>query len=179
MYPRARLTALTQINVATQPQVHGRPWYTHPVRRAGDQLNRSAAPGKLCRRCGNSAQGKRRHGLYGRSRQIWRDSNHGLGHRGLSRWRADRAADGMAGLQYRAISEFRAASPAAHLRGDLCFWGECTTGDQLLRGPAHDARITVGRQSRLVRVLGLPAVHRHGGNRLRSGHHPEPRIRRT
>jgi cytochrome c oxidase cbb3-type subunit 1 len=31
-----------------------------------------------------------------------------------------------------------------------------------------------GRQPRLVRVLGLPAVHRHGGNRLPPGRHPGP-----
>ena len=41
------------------------------------------------------------------------------------------------------------------------------------------ARPPVRRRSRLVRVLGLPAVHRHGGDRLSARHHPEPRICRA
>jgi hypothetical protein len=49
----------------------------------------------------------------------------------------------------------------------------------LLRRAAHLPRAPVRRRSRLVRVLGLPALHRHGGDRLSAGHHPGPRICRA
>jgi cytochrome c oxidase cbb3-type subunit 1 len=49
----------------------------------------------------------------------------------------------------------------------------------VLRGPAHLAGAAVWRRSGLVRVLGLSAVHRDGGDRLSAGHYPGPRICRA
>jgi cytochrome c oxidase cbb3-type subunit 1 len=61
----------------------------------------------------------------------------------------------------------------------FAFGGNALLATSVLRRPAHDARAAVGRQPRLVRVLGLPAVHRDGGNRLPAGHYPGPRICRA
>ncbi len=61
----------------------------------------------------------------------------------------------------------------------FAFGGNALIATSLLRRAAHLARAAVRRQSRLVRVLGLPAVHRPGRHRLPARHHPEPRIRRA
>ena len=74
---------------------------------------------------------------------------------------------------------FGRVRPAAHLGRDLRLRRQRADRDVLLRRPAHQPRPPVRRQSRLVRLLGLPALHRAGGHRLSPRHHAEPRICRA
>ncbi len=69
--------------------------------------------------------------------------------------------------------------PAAHLGGDLRLRRQRPALHQLLRRPAHLPRPPGARQSRLVRLLGLPALHRAGRHRLSPRRHRGPRICRT
>ena len=54
----------------------------------------------------------------------------------------------------------------------FAFGGNALIDHELLCGAAHLPRPAVRRQPRLVRLLGLPALHRHGGDRLPARHHP-------
>ena len=49
----------------------------------------------------------------------------------------------------------------------FAFGGNALIATSFLRGSAHQRGAALGRQSGVVRVLGLPVVHRTGGNRLR------------
>ena len=61
----------------------------------------------------------------------------------------------------------------------FAFGGNALIATSLLRRAAHLPRAPVRRQARLVRLLGLPALHRARRDRLPARHHPEPRIRRA
>ena len=69
------------------------------------------------------------------------------------------------------IHQFRPAAAAAHLGGDLRFRRQRPDRDQLLRRPAHLPRAAGLPRPRPLRVLGLPAVHRAGRDRLSARHH--------
>ena len=78
------------------------------------------------------------------------------------------------------MDDLRPPAPAAHLGGDLRLRRQRAPRHLALGGaadlPRHAVRRTAARE---FPVLGLPAVHRHGGPRLRARHHPGPRIRRA
>ena len=78
-----------------------------------------------------------------------------------------------------ALDHVRPAPPAAHLGGDLRLRRQCADHDVVLRRPAHHRRTAMGRQPRLVRLLGLPGLHRARRDRLPRRHHPVARIRRA
>ena len=54
----------------------------------------------------------------------------------------------------------------------FAFGGNALIATSLLRRAAHLPRAAVRRQPRLVRVLGLPALHRAGRDRLPARRHP-------
>ena len=81
------------------------------------------------------------------------------------------------GLEWTTFGRLRPLHTSAVI---FAFGGNALIGTSLLRRPAHLPRAAVRRPAAgLVRVLGLPAVHRAGRHRLRAGHHPGPRIRRA
>ncbi len=138
-------------------------------------LMRRPAPS---RRRGGDGQ-CRRPRLFRRADQVRLDPHRVLGLRRLPRRRGDRAAARLAGAQFRAVVQFRPDAAAAHFGRGLRLWRHRADDHQLLRGAAHLPRRADQQEPRLVRVLGLPAVHRHGGDRLPARHHPEPRICRA
>ena len=112
--------------------------------------------------------------LSGRADPLRRDRHHVLGRGRASRRRGRRPAAFLSRSQYRALVQLWPDAAAAHLGGHLRVRRQRADCHLLLRRPAHLARAPVRRRSRLVRVLGLPALHRHGGHRLSARHHPEP-----
>ena len=107
------------------------------------------------------------------------DRHRVLGRRRASRRRRHRAAARLSRPQLRALVQLRPPAAAAHLGGHLRLRRQRADRHHLLRRPAHLPRAAVRRQPRLVRVLGLPALHRAGRDRLPARHHPEPRICRA
>ena len=61
----------------------------------------------------------------------------------------------------------------------FAFGGNALIATQLLRRAAHLRGAALGRQHRLVRVLGLPALHRARRHRLPARHQPVQGIRRA
>ncbi len=124
------------------------------------------------------AQGRRaeaRHAdrLHGRRDPRGSDRHHLLGRGGLPGRHLHRLPAGLPGAEPGpALDHLRPAAAAAHLGGDLRLRRQRAARDLVLRGAA-DLPGAAGRQSgAVVRVLGLSAVHRAGGDRLSARHHP-------
>ena len=81
-----------------------------------------------------------------------------LGRRRLSGRHVHRLPARLSGAELSDLAlgpELRPAAAAAHLGGDLRLRRQCADRDLILRRPAHLRDAALGRQRRLVRVLGL------------------------
>ena len=115
----------------------------------------------------------RRHGISGRRHQGGRHRVDLLGCRRLPGGLGDRAAACLSGAQLRsALDQFRSPAAAPYLGRDLRLRRQHPLVHLLLCRPADLSRAP-GRGSRpLVRVLGLSALHRAGGDRLSAWRDP-------
>ena len=77
------------------------------------------------------------------------------------------------------LDEFRPTASAAHVGRDLRLRRQRADRDVLLRRPAHLPHAPRRRHVAVVRVLGLPALHRHRRHRLPDGRHAVEGIRRA
>ncbi len=131
------------------------------------------------------AQGRRaeaRHAdrLHGRRDPRRRDRHRLLGRGGLPGRHLHRLPARLPGAEPGpALDHLRPAAAAAHLGGDLRLRRQRADLHLVLRRAAHLRGAALGRQPGLVRVLGLPAVHRAGRDRLSAGRHPVQGIRRA
>ena len=111
-----------------------------------------------------------------------RDRNGLLGRRRVSGRRHDRLPAGVSGAEFRVAQgygNFGRLRPLHTSAVIFAFGGNALICHLVLRRPAHQRRAALGRQPGLVRVLGLSAVHRAGGDRLSAGRHPVQGICRT
>ena len=117
--------------------------------------------------------------LLRRAHPIRLDPHHLLGHRGHARRRRDRPPARLSRPQLRTLVQLRATAPAAYVGRGLRVRRHRAPDHELLGGAAHLPRPADQRQPRVVRLLGLPALHRDGGNRVPARHHRGPRICRA
>ena len=110
--------------------------------------------------------------LYGRCHPFRRDRHNVLGCCRLSGWRRYCSTTRLALVEHRAMVQFRPPSPCSHFRGDLCLRWQCVDLHIALCGSKNMPGAPVRRQSRLVCLLGVSALHRYGGYRLPAGIDP-------
>ena len=136
------------------------PLYPH----ASHGAERAPNGGRLCRR-----RDPRR-----------RDRHRVLGARRLPGRRHHRLAARLSGAQSRSrMDELRALTPLAHLGRHLRLRRQRPDRHVLLCRAAHEPRAARGPLVALVRVLGLPALHRARRHRLPARRHPVERICRA
>ena len=76
------------------------------------------------------------------------------------------------GLPWTSFGRLRPLHTSAVI---FAFGGNALIATSLLRGPAHLRGAALGRQARVVRVLGLQPLHRAGRHRLSARRHRQPR----